>query len=169
MPWCCRSQRVEVSCLSRLNLAQTSSVICSFALFLNAALLSGSPYMRLSIFCYFWLTTQWESTFELLHGGDTLGMCTFAVSDAMLLAFKVQVEDTAVFQGNNEFFLQVVRVIFGNKWPWKTKLCFYFYLWLLFSACFKCKINRSKCIHFRHRVRADFFFSCSNCFLQSAV
>lgn len=90
---------------------QTEPVICSFALFLNAPLLSGSPYMRLSIFC----SSQWESTFELLHGGGMLGMCTFGVSDAKPLAFKVQVEDTAVFLGNNEFLLQVVRVIFGNK------------------------------------------------------
>jgi len=42
-------------------------------------------------------------------------MCAFAVSDAKLLAFRVQVEDTAVFQGSNTFFLGAVRVIFGNK------------------------------------------------------
>lgn len=36
-------------------------------------------------------------------------MCASAVSDAKPLAFRVQGEDAAVFQGNNTFLLRAVK------------------------------------------------------------
>lgn len=58
--------------------------------------LTGSPYTRLFVFCCFWLTTQWENAFELLHHESTLGMCIFAARDAKPLAFRVQRKHSCV-------------------------------------------------------------------------
>lgn len=83
------------------------------------ALFNGSACIILFIFCCFWLATQWESTCELLCDGSALGMCASAGSLAEALAARVQVEDTAVFQWSNAFFLWGVRIIIGNKWARK--------------------------------------------------
>lgn len=42
-------------------------------------------------------------------------MCASAGSVAQALAIRVQVEDTAVFQWSNTFFLSGVRIVFGNE------------------------------------------------------
>lgn len=89
-------------------------------LFMCAPLLTGSPYVKLFIFCCFWLITQWENTSDLLHDGVCL-VCAILLSVMrshwpLVFKWRTQLCSTGT---THSFLLRVVRVIFWNMWPWK--------------------------------------------------